>query len=200
MVALDGRPVDFVADPRRAPPDSHKVYARPDDLSDREWSWRRLLQEYNHDPGSNPLKLYPAFELYGNDVYRRLVDRFGLANTYILSAGWGLIRADFLTPYYDITFSPSADPYKRRRRTDRYEDFCMLPNETADDVVFFGGKDYLPLFSLLTGAIRAKRTVFYNSKIAPELRGVRLVRFGTTTRTNWHYECANSLLDRQIKI
>jgi hypothetical protein len=40
------------------------------------------------------------------------VDRFGLENVYVLSASWGLIRADFLTPYYDITFSSSADAYK----------------------------------------------------------------------------------------
>jgi len=50
------------------------------------------------------------------------------------------------TPYYDITFSQSAEPYKRRRRTDHYEDFRMLADEPDEDIVFFGGKGYLALF------------------------------------------------------
>jgi hypothetical protein len=117
----------------------------------------------------------------------------GLQNVYILSAGWGLIRADFLTPQYDITFAQSADQYKRRRKTDRYDDFCMLHNQTAD-IVFFGGKDYLPLFSSLTDGTRSKRIVFYNSANAPNLNGCYLRRFETTTRTNWHYQCVSAFL------
>ena len=61
-----------------------------------------------------------------------------------------MIAADFLTPDYDITFSGSADAYVRRGKKDRYKDFCMLPADTVDDIVFFGGKDYLPLFAKLT--------------------------------------------------
>jgi hypothetical protein len=118
-----------------------------------------------------------------------------LRKVYILSAGWGLIAADFLTPYYDITFSQSAEGYKRRRKPDRYDDFRMLPNDVAEEIVFFGGKDYLPLFCSLTSAIRSKKTVFYNSARRPEVTGCALKRFETTTQTNWHYECANAFLD-----
>jgi hypothetical protein len=60
---------------------------------------------------------------------------------YILSGGWGLITASFLTPDYDITFSQSAEHYKRRRQTDRYHDFRMLPEDTREPLAFFGGKD-----------------------------------------------------------
>jgi hypothetical protein len=62
-----------------------------------------VLQEYNALPGNNPLGLYPAWRLYENRSYEGLVDRFGVDNLYILSAGWGLISAAFLTPNYDIT-------------------------------------------------------------------------------------------------
>ena len=124
------------------------------------------------------------------------MDRFGPKNVYILSAGWGLIRADFLTPYYDITFSPSAEAYKRRHRAECYNDFRMLPNQTDQEIVFFGGKDYLPLFCSLTTAVRTKRTVFYNSARIPKINGCVLERFATAARTNWHYECANAFLDR----
>ncbi|BAU49572.1 hypothetical protein SVA_3024 [Sulfurifustis variabilis] len=43
-------------------------------------------------------------------------------DVFILSAGWGLIGAAFLTPVYDITFSNSADDYKRRRRRNQFDD------------------------------------------------------------------------------
>jgi hypothetical protein len=66
-----------------------------------------------------------------------------------------------LTPSYDITFSPSADGYKRRRKKDQYDYFRMLPGDTKIDVVFFGGKDYLPLFCSLTEAISCKKIVFF---------------------------------------
>ena len=86
-------------------------------------SWRMELrgdsfcQRYNDNPGRNLLHLCPAYQLYQNKTYGLLVDRFGLNTVYILSAGWGLVRADYLLPYYDITFSPSAEAYKRRRES-----------------------------------------------------------------------------------
>lgn len=156
------------------------------------------MLKYNDDPGDNPLRLYPAYQLYENRAYGRLVDRFGLRNVYILSAGWGLISADFLTPSYDITFSASADAYKRRRKMHRYDDFQMLPDDTQDDIVFFGGKDYLPLFCSLTDTIRSMKIVFFNSASVPRFNGYTFKRFETTTRTNWHYECANAFIDGTI--
>src|SRR5262249_22117057 len=143
---------------------------------------------------------FPAYRLYENRAYERLVDRFGLANVYILSAGWGLVGADFLTPHYDITFRASADSYKRRRKTDRYEDFAFLPEGTRDDIVFLGGKDYLPLFCDLTADLHGTKIVFYNSANSPRVNGCALRRFETATRTNWHYECAKALIDGSIGI
>jgi hypothetical protein len=94
-----------------------------------------------------------------------------------LSAGWGLITADFLTPYYDITFSknPKVPKFKRRNKSDTYHDFHLLPQDKDDHVVFFGGKDYLPLFCELTAGIRGARTVFYNSATPLEAAGCNLV-------------------------
>jgi hypothetical protein len=195
-----GKPIVFVADPQAAPADPAHLYARPDDPSGTGKSWRQVLLNYNKELDDNPIGLYPAWQLYENKAYGRLVDRLGIQKLYILSAGWGLIRADFLTPYYDITFSPSAEGYKRRRKTDRYQDFRMLPDETADQILFFGGKDYLPLFCALTNRARGKKTVFYNSSRVPEVTGCTLNRFETTTRTNWHYECANAFLEGALRV
>jgi hypothetical protein len=200
LVAADGRRVDFVAHPEIAPRDHDRVYARPDDPCEDGTSWRQFLLKYNDNPGTNPLHLYPAYQLYGNKAYERLVDRFGSRKIYILSAGWGMISADFLTPYYDITFSASADAYKRRRKQDCYDDFRMLPSNTREDIVFVGGKGYLPLFCSLTDAIRSKKIVFFNSEAVPLLDGCTLIRLETTTRTNWHYDCAKAILDGTIRI
>jgi hypothetical protein len=192
----DGRPVIFVADPDNAPAQSGVVYARPDDLREDGKSWRNALLEYNDQREHNPLGLRAAYTLYQNSTYGRLVDKCDVESVYILSAGWGLINAAFLTPYYDITFSPSAAPYMRRRKWDVYRDFCMLPEGCDEEIIFFGGRDHLPLFHSLTETARGRRTVFYNADRAPTLPGCSLKRFETRTRTNWHYECADAFLDR----
>jgi hypothetical protein len=197
LVTPGGKIVHFVAHPEMIPVDCSYVYARPDDLNDRR-TWRQELLAYNATPGRNPLGLYPAYELYDNYIYGRLVDRYGVKCVYILSAGWGLIRADFLTPHYDITFSQAAAPYKRRKKTDRYEDFCMLAEGTQEEIVFFGGNDYLPLFDVLTSRCSGRRVVFYNSQMPPAINRVVLKRFPTTRRTNWHYGCADAFLDGDI--
>jgi hypothetical protein len=191
-----------VAHSENAPKDN-EFYARPDDDTGEGKSWREMLLEYNRESYGNPLRLLPAYRLYENPVYERLVDKFGIENVYILSAGWGLIRSDFLTPDYDITFSASArgdDAYKRRRKGDPYNDFCMLREETEDEVIFFGGKDYVPLFCALTKGVKGQRKVFHSSGQAPEAPGCIPVKFETSTRTNWHYECARAYLDGQLLV
>ena len=120
----DGRRVTFVADPSRASADPHTVYARPDDRSDRGKTWRELLLQYNDAPANNPLGLLPAYRLYRPPEYARLAAHVGIDRMYVLSAGWGLIRGDFLTPDYDITFAGNAAAWKRRRLSDRYN--CLL--------------------------------------------------------------------------
>jgi hypothetical protein len=76
----------------------------------------------------------------------------------------------------------------------------MLPNDTEDQVVFMGWQDYLPLFSQLGACVRSTPTVFYNSAKAPFVKHCHLRRFETTTRNNWHYECANVVIDDSIVV
>ena len=190
----DGLNVMFVARPDCAPPHSDRIYARPDDPSDRGTSWRTVLQEYNDAPGTNPLGLLPAWQLYRNTTYGMLFERFGPDQLYVLSAGWGLIRADYLTPNYDITFSRArnVEPFKRRGPMDAYEDFGF-PFGIAEPIVFFGGRDYISLFCRLTEDAKVERTVFYaGSKV--DAPGCTLRRFGDPF-TNWHYQCAKEFLD-----
>jgi len=84
--------------------------------------------------------LLPAYQLYDNCAYQGLVSKFGIDKIFIVSAGWGLVAANFLLPDYDIRFNAVAEPYKRRGKQDIYRDFCALKDET-DDIMFLGGKD-----------------------------------------------------------
>lgn len=198
--ADDGRRILFVADPETAPANAGIVFARPDNITDQGLSWRQTLVNYNEAPSDNPLGLLPAWQLYENSTYEMLVKNYGRDRIYILSAGWGLISAGFLTPVYDITFSASAEKYKRRRRSDDYDDLNMLASTISEPVVFLGGKDYIGLFCRLTINVKGPRTVFYNSSSPPSAPGCALERFVTTTRTNWHYGCAKALVAETVRV
>ena len=126
-----GKLVKFVAVAKGAPSSGIYTYARPDDLSDGQHTWRERLLEYNNEEKSNPLDLLPAYRLYAHKVYENLVDKFGTSQVFILSAGWGLIASDFLTPDYDITFSNAKNvaSYAHRRKSDHYSDVCQIPND-----------------------------------------------------------------------
>jgi len=195
-----GRPISFVAVPALAPPTSGIVAARPDEESGDGYTWREQLHEYNAGNRANPLQLLPACELYANRLYRELVKRFGIEHVFILSAGWGLASADFLLPGYDITFSNSAEPWMRRRKNDRYHDFQMIPDD-GTEIIFLGGKSYLAQFCALTSRLRGRKSVFFNSSTTPDLpAGFRAVRYQTSTRTNWHYGCAQDLVGGRLTI
>jgi hypothetical protein len=196
----NGKSVKFVAHPEIGLSAFDGILATPDDFSDQGETWRAQILKYNRNSAANPFKLYPAFKLYQNATYKDLVMKFGIEQIYILSAGWGLIRADFLTPLYDITFSANAEASKRRKKSDCYDDFQMLPEGINEPVVFLGGKDYLHLFCSLTSHIKARRIIFFNSGISPQAQGFDAIRYQTTTRTNWHYECAKALMNGDINV
>ena len=143
---------------------------------------------------TTPWDLLPAWQLYSRPTYALLANHYGVDRFYILSAGWGLIRGDFLTPNYDITFSTARNVEKFKRRSPRanYHDFRMLPTDTTDQIVFFGGKGYVSLFCELTAGTRGRRSIFYAGS-KPHAPGCTLSRFGQPF-TNWHYQCAENFV------
>jgi len=191
----DGQKVMFVANPDCAPADDEFFYARPDDLNEEGVPWRNVLLVYNKEPRSNSLNLLPSCELYKHPAYMGLVKKFGQENVYILSAGWGLIAANFLTPAYDITFSPSAETFKRRRKADRYNDFSMLPDNTSQPVVFLGGKDYVQLFCTLTSHVKARRVIVHKTEKPPDAPGCTLKQYHTNKNITWYYSYARALIE-----
>lgn len=196
MRTREGLPVVFVAHPELASPTRGVAYAAPDQSCGAGMTWRSAIDAYNEDfrkRGINPFRLLAACDLYQNHIYRDLADHFGRTKTYILSAGWGLIAADTLIPNYDITFNSQAEPMARRYRTDWFNDACMLA-DSSESIVFFGSQHYVPLFAGLTRGNRSDKMVFYNAKLPPEAPGCTLVRFKTTMRTNWQYQCAANFM------
>ena len=197
FITADGRRVAFVANPALAPVVSGVLHVHPDDRSDPadldSYTWRDLVTQENRTPVRNRWGLLPAGRLYKPAPYAKLADWIGGDRLFILSAGWGLVRSDFLLPAYDITFNSSAEHYKRRRTTRGFLDFNALDGVLADDTAFLGGKDYLPLFLALTDRASGNRTVFYNAAEPPVATGCRLQAYRTARRTNWHYECATAM-------
>jgi len=198
----DGRRVFLVAHPELAPPSLTHVYAHPDHNNESGITWRDLLSSYN-SVSTNPLGLSRAFELYTPPaaplIYRQLVDRLGLERVFVLSAGWGLIRADYLTPCYDITFAREVlgkAPWKHRRADDAFRDYCHLPKVVHEEIVFIGSKSYVRLFCVLTKNVTGHKTVYYNSAHAPSAAGCDLEAFPSDNKRTWQYDCARSLLER----
>lgn len=193
----DGKPVEFIARPDEVVNrDADVVYARPDDADGEGLTWRARLLEHNTRPSkSGTFNLLPAYQLYKPEIYRRLVNVFGLDNVYILSAGWGLVRASFALPKYDITFNTSADRYKKRGKRDEYADFNHLAGDSSDDLMFFGGNDYSSLFYELTKGYKGRRIVFHCSDAIDRHGEIEYKRYRKCF-TNWHYACAESVADR----
>ena len=157
MKTDDERSVSFVAHPELAQQEMVVSLRAPMMCPPRGRRGESGCSHTTQARGTNPLGLLPAFELYENDVYRALVKRYGVDSTFILSAGWGLIPAGFLTPVYDITFSSQDDDYVRRRKPILSRLF-MISAGTTEPVVCFGSKDYAPLFAALTRSVKVPKS------------------------------------------
>jgi hypothetical protein len=193
-----GQRVKFVAHPTDAPRSDGLLYFHPDDNSDLpNQTWRQQLVEYNKSQRDNHLRLLEAYRLYEHSVYRVLVDALSSSNVFILSAGWGLVRANYLLPDYDITFK-RVQRYKHRLPADQYDDFCHLSGSDVGPLVYFGGKDYLCLFHKLTRSLRCEKIVFFATDKPPGLGEWKTIRYPRFT--NWHYQCAREFLAGRLSI
>lgn len=208
----DGNQVEFVAHPQlmqESRIDPNLVYASPDDQSGFGVTWREKLEEYNEEfrrTGSNPHDLLPAFQLYKNRVYRDLPGKFKPENVFILSAGWGLIQSDYLTPQYDITFSSMAPPAERRDydRDTGFTDFNALADfegPVNGPVVCVASQAYLPLFHKLTESLDCEKLAFFVTNVPPDLPGCKSLRYEVKgMANNWQYRCARDLIDGKLGV
>jgi hypothetical protein len=205
-----GKAVHFVAAPHLCSPTAETIYARPDDESDHQGqSWRNRLEAYVAHDADNSLGMRQAYLLYKHSAYGRLVEHFGISRVFILSAGWGLVRADYLLPAYDVTFNQRAkqkNPAAYSTSIEGWSFFQQLPKNDKEPVVFLGGRDYLPLFERLTLSLQRKRIVFVRAAEAGSVRrspgsfSCELREFHVAARTNWHYQCAAALATGELEV
>jgi len=207
----DTKIMKFVACPKcfeddlyihKKPEDDFCIHKRPDDMSDDGRTWRRRLRDYNENyknTGENPDNLLPACELYSiykKSAYKELVAEFGIENVFILSAGWGLIRADYLTPIYDITVSNEGKPHSKIEIEDALERVPNMLPDDEEDIIFLGGQNYQELFSKLVSGYKGKKTIFYSSKKLPPVpsgSGFELKFYEPEKDGIWYYECAEKI-------
>jgi len=207
-----GKKIVFVAESARCAVQPGMRYARPDDSSGETGAtWRDLLKRYNAQP-DNPHGLLRAADLYApneyefRNLYCELADAFGWDSVFILSAGWGLIRAPFRTPDYNITFSSQVKirkPWAWRNIKDRtpvWLDFNhLLDVQIGNDepIHFFGGNDYRPLFYALVTKLPGKKIVHYKGA-AKRRDGFEYEEYtGPEKNRTWHYRAAKDFLAQQ---
>ena len=191
----------FVARPEQAPSSAEWLYRHPDGHSDVPGqTWRQQLVAYNTSARDNPLCLLEAYRLYQDSVYKELVVACGLTNVFILSAGWGLVRADYRLPDYDITFASTkpADRYKRRMPGDKYDDFFQLAGGEVGPVVCFVTKHYWSLLQKVTDPLHCEKVVFFATNDPPNCPQWTPIPFRRFT--NWQYTCAKEFLPGKLSI
>jgi len=202
-----GEEVQFVARPLLCGPpcaSSVRYCWVGEQISPGSLTWRKALVNYNDEynrTGENPYGLSKAAELYRPSVYRQLVKALGWEAVFILSAGWGLIRSDFLTPDYNITFSRQKKiPLwaRREKRLDPLEDLNQLDAAATspdEPIHFFGGRDYLPLLHSLTRRNLAAKIIVHYKGNQPSHEGfINYEPFSCERNQNWHYEAVKAFL------
>lgn len=203
---FSGKKVKFVSRPEIAALEEATdfSYFRPDDVNpDSGKTWREMLVEYNA-AGGNLLHLLPAVDLYGNSIYKATKHYAAQisAELYILSAGWGLVRAEFLLPDYNITFARQSNipKYAIRTASAKFNDFNQVrPAGPEEEVHFFGGKDYLPLFCSLTADLGGRKIIHHHGGLPIKQESFEYLAFTPAKpqrKTNWHYECLRRFIER----
>lgn len=173
-------------------------------------TWRKLI-ELNND-NQNFLNLRSAYDLYNKpynerEVYTALFKAFQ-DKFYILSAGWGLINAEFKIPSYDITFSQGHNIEREiiRLERDNYDDFNELSKkESNEDIVFIGSPSYLPSFYKLTKSLTNRRKIIFWKKSgtpaefpAPD-KTYCFRQYESNNNIAWHYELVTKHFLNAIK-
>jgi hypothetical protein len=185
------------------------VFHKPDDRIPGETrTWRDLVLEQKECDLVSAYRLYspPISPDIYKDFYGKFKNRF-----YIFSAGWGIIRANFKLPDYNITYStaPNMPEYARRRDNIGWNDINHLKEDSVkfnrdSVIILFVGSDSVPPFCGMTKSIPYEKKILYNGekgrKVTETMRGQGFVQrfdyeeYQTDQKTNWHYKAAREFI------
>ena len=197
----NGKRIKFVASPKDAPPENGIEYCKPSDQipgANKNKTWNDLVLEQKHSD------FIEAYKLYSDDVYRGLFREYG-NNFYILSAGWGIIRACFKIPAYDITYSKAGNMPKWVKRNDNagWLDINHLKEDAAKSpstpIILFAGVDYVPHFQRMACGIKNRKIIMYRSKKVEQLPGFEYVYYETRKKI-WPPQAAKEFLHGTLEI
>lgn len=193
----NGRMINFISQVDQVVP-NNEIYFHPDDsVPNGDITWRELVNQQ----GLNN-NLQSAYELYSPAIYSSLFQKFG-NDLFIFSAGWGIIRADFKLPKYNITFSNNNNvpDYARRDITPDFKDFNHLEDISEnEEIKLIAGSDYVLPFCELTKNLPNNKIIIYknqnllNNNQYLNNKTFQFRHYQTNRRTNWHYEYAQKLL------
>ena len=203
LFSNDNVPINFVSNVNEFISQDRLCF-HPDNLiPNKNITWRELVaqQEVRDD-------LLPSYKLYKTEIYNRLFQHYG-DDLFIFSAGWGIVKATYKLPKYNVTFSKNnnAPIYSIRNSNDIFKDFNQLEGiDDKEKIIFFAGKDYVIPFCKLTKHLpNEKIIIFKNNDVLKNNPFVnkdnfQFINFKTKTRTNWHYEFANNIINNEIKL
>ncbi len=174
----------------------------PDDPKPNDnCTWRKWVEDNQNNAAIPAL----AYNLYSprnpfNDAYVNLNNAFN-NRFYILSAGWGLVKANYRLPNYDITFSVDNPENLRvfQNPNPPYNDFNHLTNNhnevligRNEDIVFMGGRAYIEQFISLTENSINKKLIYYfginpPAQVLPQGFSYRKYFHPDATNYTWYY-------------
>lgn len=198
----NGEAINFVSHANEFAP-IDQLNFHPDDLVPNEnFTWRELVaQQENRDD------LLSSYILYKPNIYNVLYQHYG-NDLFIFSAGWGIVRADYKLPKYNITFSTKNNiPPYAKRNNNFFDDFNQLEEiDENERILFIAGKDYVFPFCELTEHLPNEKIIIYKSHDVLNnnqyLNNNNFIfrQYQTNTRTNWHYEYAKRLITNEVEL
>ncbi len=196
----NGRPVIFVARPDFAPQNTGVTYKTPDDYSLSGKTYREEVLNVNLTDTKKEY-FYTASNLYSSGPYAEISEKsksLGF-DFYILSAGWGLIRGDFMLPYYDITFSSIPEKYKvRKLNSMHFKDFNQISKNNTEDIHVFCGAAYLKFLYSLIANLNCNKIIHHGTNTPDKCQGF-IYEKSPYSYTNWQYTAVSEFVGRLKK-
>ena len=215
-----GKKVEFISDieSNDLPNSNNSIYVNPNEAisEDSDKTWIDKLKEYNKNK-LNPNGFCQAWELYENPIYADIKKKVGKENMFIASAGWGIVKASYWLPNYDITFSRPPKGKKKnyiirssaQNEIAQWDDINAFHDSNIKiyDLHIFCGKKYLRLINklitdrqidpnMITLYIRNNEPNFNEWEIYCKLIKWTHPDPKKDRNTNWHYDCAEDFINK----
>jgi hypothetical protein len=191
----------FVSPPHKFPNDIYTHHYLDDEIPGENRTWRDLVLNGQNNPNLDMARAYLLYRpKIDPDIYRDFYNKFK-NRFYIFSSGWGIVRAEFKIPAYNIAdITDSAFPNMLNHLKDDY-----VKSYRDSEVILFAGSAYVAPFRAMTQSIpyRKKTIVRYCEKTPNEKEALYknpnkgdfyYLDYKTNNPRNWHYRAAREFM------